>query len=478
MEAPIADDSEDLVPLGAVLSIWNHQDEQALEVANNFTPRRLDLERERGLIGRILLDPSRFDEVLALGVTPAHFSEERAADLFTAMLQVRAAGRDVTPAEVADEADRMGASQDAARLAVSLETLARSRMSAESIAGDAEAILRRHRRDQLRRACRRGEARAARGHDPDDIEHELHQALKTTDRRGKRASIRDLARAAERTILSGGMRGLRLPWKRLDRLTRGFQVGNVTIVGARPKMGKTSFMLQVALFWALELGIKVGILSAEMTGLQLTVRLILQHARVRFFEDEETGDLFVRKRDVQAVVDAATEIGDSPLIEIVECPGPTVPRLEAEARTLVQEGCGALFFDYLQLVRGKTRGNDLIEEASQACMSVALEHRVPFVVLSQLNRECESRTDKRPVMSDLRGAGAIEQDAALILLLYREEVYLKEKTAEEDKGMAEIIVGANRNGRMGMERLGFDDECTRFVDTTAEEWPPSHRGAP
>ena len=248
----------------------------------------------------------------------------------------------------------------------------------------------------------------------------------------------------------------------LDNMTSGFQPGELVIVAGRPSMGKTSFALNIAENVALDTGLPVAVFSMEMAATQLAMRLIgsvgrLDQHRMR------TGQL--EDEDWVRLTTALGKLNEAP-IHIDEGASLTSFDVRARSRRLHRQ-CGRLgliVVDYLQLMsapanrQSENRATE-ISEISRSLKALAKELDVPVVALSQLNRSVEQRPDKRPVMSDLRESGAIEQDADLILFIYRDEVYNPDSA---DKGMAEIIIAKQRNGPIGRIKLTFLGQHTRF----------------
>jgi replicative DNA helicase len=243
-------------------------------------------------------------------------------------------------------------------------------------------------------------------------------------------------------------------------MTSGLQPNDLVIVAGRPSMGKTAFSLNMAEHVALEAGLPVAIFSMEMGATQLAMRMIgsvgrLDQHRMR------TGRL--EEEDWVRLTTALGKLNDAPIF-IDESAGLNALEVRARARRLHRQ-CGKLgliVVDYLQLMSASSMGENRateISEISRALKALAKELEVPVVALSQLNRSLEQRPNKRPVMSDLRESGAIEQDADLILFIYRDEVYNPDSP---DKGTAEIIIGKQRNGPIGTVRLTFLGEHTRF----------------
>jgi len=255
----------------------------------------------------------------------------------------------------------------------------------------------------------------------------------------------------------------------LDSMTSGLQPGDLIIVAGRPSMGKTAFSLNIAENVALDTGLPVAVFSMEMGATQLATRMIgsvgrLDQHRMR------TGRL--EDEDWVRLTTALGRLNEAPIF-IDEGAGLNSFDVRARARRLHRQTgkLGLIVIDYLQLMSGATgrqsenRATE-ISEISRSLKSLAKELDVPVIALSQLNRSLEQRPDKRPVMSDLRESGAIEQDADLILFIYRDQVYNPDSP---DKGTAEIIVAKQRNGPIGRVRLTFIGEHTRFENFTSSD---------
>ncbi len=246
----------------------------------------------------------------------------------------------------------------------------------------------------------------------------------------------------------------------LDQKTSGFQPGDLIIVAGRPSMGKTAFSLNIAEHVALELNKPVAVFSMEMGGAQLAMRMLgsvgkLDQHKVR------TGRL--DDQDWPKLTHALGKLNEAPIF-IDESAALNALELRARARRLYRQHgeLGLIVVDYLQLMSSTSQGENRateISEISRALKGLAKELKVPVIALSQLNRSLEQRPNKRPVMSDLRESGAIEQDADVILFIYRDEVYNPDSP---DKGIAEIIIGKQRNGPIGKVDLTFLGEYTRF----------------
>ena len=248
----------------------------------------------------------------------------------------------------------------------------------------------------------------------------------------------------------------------LDRMTRGLQAGDMIVLAARPSMGKTSFAVNIAEHVALNEGLPVAIFSMEMGAAQLAVRIVGSIGRVNQ-GNLRTGKL--TDEEWPRLTEAIERLRTVSL-HIDETPGLTPTELRANARRLARQ-CGKLgliVVDYLQLMSGSGAGSadnraTELGEISRGLKMLAKELQCPVIALSQLNRSVEQRTDKRPMMSDLRESGAIEQDADIIMFIYRDDYYNKES---KEPNVAEIIIGKQRNGPTGSVKLYFQKNQTRF----------------
>lgn len=246
----------------------------------------------------------------------------------------------------------------------------------------------------------------------------------------------------------------------LDRMTSGLQPGDLVIVAGRPSMGKTAFSVNIGEHVAIEAGLPVAIFSMEMGGTQLAMRMLgsvgqLDQHRLR------TGKL--NEEDWPRLTHAIQKMNDAQ-ISIDETPALNPIEMRARARRLARQTgkLGLIIVDYLQLMQGSQQSDNRaseISEISRSLKGLAKELGCPVIALSQLNRSLEQRPNKRPVMSDLRESGAIEQDADVIIFLYRDEVYNPDS---QDKGTAEIIIGKQRNGPIGAVRLTWMGAYTKF----------------
>ena len=280
--------------------------------------------------------------------------------------------------------------------------------------------------------------------------------------------IRDIVKESFRTIeklyeKKELVTGVPSGFKELDQRTAGFQHSDLIIVAGRPSMGKTALCLNLAQYAAIEKRIPVAIFSLEMSKEQLVIRLLCSEANV---EGTRLRTGFLTESDWPRLTLAAGNLSDAP-IYIDDTPALTVLELRAKARRLQAEhGLGMVVIDYLQLMRGRARVESRqqeISEISRSLKALAKELNIPLIAVSQLSRRAEERQGMRPQLADLRESGAIEQDADLILFLYRDEVYNRAED-NPNRGKAEVIIGKQRNGPTGKVELAFLDKFTTFKD--------------
>ena len=294
----------------------------------------------------------------------------------------------------------------------------------------------------------------------DIAEHRIRQGF---------VGIREIVKESFRTIdqLSQSkelVTGIPTGFVDLDEKTSGLQKGDLIIVAARPAMGKTSLCLNIAQYASIKTGETVGIFSLEMAKEQLVLRMLCSDARVDSHR-LRTGNL--QEKDWARLAKAYADLSASKIF-IDDSATLTPLEMRAKCRRLKAEhGLGMVVVDYLQLVSGSGRVENRQQEISSISRSLkglAKELSVPVVALSQLSRAPETRTEKRPQLSDLRESGALEQDSDIVIFIFREEEY---KATDENRGIAELIIGKQRNGPTGTVRLAFIKEFTRFENL---EW--------
>lgn len=299
----------------------------------------------------------------------------------------------------------------------------------------------------------------------DDAERRILQ-LSDTKNRGDFASVGTVVEATLDKITKlyenkAGLTGLPTGFRDLDRMTSGLQPSDLILVAARPSMGKTAFTLNIAQNVGVRQHKTVAFFSLEMSQEQLVQRLLCQLAHIDS-QKLRTGQLN-SDEEWTRLTDACDKLYESP-IYIDDTPGISVAEMRSKARRLKSEhGLDLIIVDYLQLMQGRNAESrqQEISEISRSLKALARELKVPLIALSQLSRSVESRQDKRPMLSDLRESGALEQDADIVSFLYREDYYDKET---ENQHITEVILAKHRNGPVGSVKLYFKNEFTLFLN--------------
>lgn len=269
----------------------------------------------------------------------------------------------------------------------------------------------------------------------------------------------------------GEITGLPTGWTDLDRLTAGFHENQLIIVAARPGMGKTVFALNVATNIAMNTGKTVALFNLEMDAAQLANRMLSSVGQIegrKFMSGNFNNDDWTRLNE------AISQLSDAK-IYINDTPGVTIGEIRSKCRRLAssENGLGIVIIDYLQLVSGGknygTNRQQEVSDISRALKVMALELKVPVIALSQLSRNVESREDKRPLMSDLRESGSLEQDADIVAFLYRDSYYKKATVEDNNASVSELIIGKHRNGRTGTINLVFKGDTCSFLNYQKDE---------
>ncbi len=434
------------------------------------------VEAEQAVLGGLMLDPAAFDRVADQLVDEDFYRRDHQL-IYRSIRELVEKNRPCDAVTVGEWFDSQGFGEQVAGGAYLVE-LAASTPSAANIKAYAEIV-----RDKAiqRKLIDVGTAIVNDGFQPEgrdsgELLAKAEQdvfAIAEGHSRGKQDFTpvrRALAEAFEvlqkRAENGSGVTGLPTGYTEFDQMTAGLQPTDLVILAARPAMGKTTFALNIAEYGALKSKKAVAVFSMEMSAAQLALRLISSLGRVNATR-LRTGDL--EDEDWSRVTGAIAQMNGVKIF-IDDTPGLSPDVLRAKSRRLKREhDLGLIVIDYLQLMavpgNNENRATE-ISEISRSLKGLAKELNVPVIALSQLNRSLETRTDKRPVMADLRESGAIEQDADMIVFIYRDEYYNKENSP--DKGLAEIIIGKQRNGPTGSFKLKFFGEYTRF-DNLAHE---------
>jgi replicative DNA helicase len=435
------------------------------------------VEAEQAVLGGLMLDSNAWDAVADI-VHASDFYRRDHRLIFEAIAEVAEIRGSCDAVTVSEQLERKGRLDEIGGLAY-LGTIARDTPSAANVRAYAEIIRERSILRQLVAAG--GEIAAAatdsRGGSASELVDEAERRIFAIAERGSRGksgfiAIKDvLPQTIDRLDLlhqsPGEIRGVPSGFTQLDRKTTGFQAGDLIVIAGRPSMGKTTLAVNIAENAAIAKGVPSAIFSMEMSAEQLTLRLISSLGRVNQTH-LRTGNF--SEEDWSRIQGALAQLSGAPIF-VDESPALTPTEVRARARRLKREhNIGLIVVDYLQLMQvSGTKENRATEisEISRSLKALAKELQVPVIALSQLNRAVEQRTDKRPVMSDLRESGAIEQDSDLILLIYRDEVYDPNTTR---RGIADIIIAKQRNGPIGEVQLTFLGEYTRFENLVAESY--------
>lgn len=432
---------------------------------------------EQSVLGGLMLDNEAWDQI-ADRVSENDFYRRDHRLIFSALRDLAENGRPMDVVTLAEQLEKNRELNDAGGLAY-LGALAKDTPSAANIRAYAD-IVREH--SVLRQMVRVGTdiANAAyfpEGRDSKDLldfaEQQVFQIAEQGNR-GRRGftRIKDLLTQAVDRIdhlfqLDNPITGVPTGFNDFDEMTAGLQASDLVIVAGRPSMGKTTFAMNIAENAAIKHKVSTAVFSMEMPGEQLAMRMMSSLGRIDQHK-VRTGKL--EDEDWPRLTSAVSILAEAPLF-IDDTPALTPTDLRARARRLKREhDLGLIVIDYLQLMQvpgsRENRATE-ISEISRSLKALAKELHVPVIALSQLNRSLEQRPNKRPVMSDLRESGAIEQDADMIVFIYRDEVYNEDSP---DKGSAEIIVGKQRNGPIGMRRLTFLGKYTRFENFVSDSY--------
>lgn len=431
------------------------------------------LEAEQMILGGLLLEEDSYIDIAGI-LYEAHFYRKEHQIIFHHIVKLKSLKRNVDALTVVDsliqgnELDYVGGYEY-------INSLVDATVTAINIKSYAEIVYERY---ILRELIKAGSEIAEGAYSPggQDINIILDEAEKKVfsikDLNTKNKQFADLKillnKVLERTIEMSqrenkdAVTGIATHYLKLDEATSGLQHGELIIIAGRPGMGKTSFALNIAENISLKNNLPVAIFSLEMTGEQLAQRLVSSAAMV----DQSAirrGNL--SNDEMEKLYMAMSHLKSAP-IYIAECPGINVIDLRARVRRLKDQVgvLGLVVIDYVQIMSGlgNNRNSNRAQEIadiSRSLKSLAIELSVPIILLSQLNREVESRHDKRPNIADLRESGALEQDADIILLLYRDDYY---DPNSKDKGLAEINIAKNRSGSTGTIKLTFMGKYTRF----------------
>ncbi|MBN2372795.1 replicative DNA helicase [bacterium] len=442
------------------------------EVTLDRTPPH-SIEAERSMLGAILLDPGAINKIIGL-LEPEDFYAQTHQDIFRSILSLYQRNIPIDLVTLKEELKGRGILDQAGGLTY-LTSLLEATPTAVNVKTHACLV---REKSLARRLIQVGTQIATRGYEEGEeveslLENAEHLIYGISEKKIQPSyfPIKDILTDCFH-IIEGlyekkeRVSGLSTGFVDLDAITSGLQKQDLIIIAARPSMGKTSFCLNIALHVSISEKQPVLLFSLETAKEQIGLRLLCSSAMVNAHH-LRTG--FLTERDWEKLIKAAALISEAP-IYIDDTASPTVLEIRAKARRLMKErGVGLIIVDYLQLIQGRVRSENRqqeISEISRSLKGVAKELNCPLIALSQLSRAVESRTDRRPILSDLRESGAIEQDGDLVAFIYRPEIYHPDT---EEAGIAEIIIGKQRNGPVGTVKLAFLKEFTRFENLSHSE---------
>ncbi len=428
-----------------------------------------NIEAEQAVLGAIFLEPSSLTLASEI-LIPEDFYRAAHQKIFNCMLTLSDKGKAVDLVTVTEELSAAKLIEDIGGVSY-LSELAGAVPTAANMEYYAKIV---EEKSLLRRLIRTATTIAQEGYTrEDEVEVLLGEAekniLEVAQRKNAGAfhNIKDvLVRTYDNIEImhnrKGDITGIPTGFTELDKMTAGFQRNDLIIVGARPSVGKTAFALNIAQNVATKTEENIAIFSLEMGAEQLVMRMLCaegnidaQRLRTGSLTDDDWGKLTMA---MGSLSNAGIFIDDTPGVRIQE--------IRSKCRRLKQEhGLGMILIDYLQLIVGSGRAGENrqqeVSEISRSLKALARELQVPVIALSQLSRGVEQRQDKRPMMSDIRESGSIEQDADIVAFLYRDDYYDKES---EDKNIIEIIIAKQRNGPVGTVQLAFVKEYNKFVN--------------
>lgn len=431
------------------------------------------LEAEKSVLGGIFLKPDVFTEVIEI-ITSADFYKMAHKLIFEAMQEVYSSGETIDPIIVMDRLKRKDRFEDIGGEAIFYEIIEEV-PTAANILTYARIV---KEKSTLRKLGDIGTKIVEMTYEGyEDVDAILDKAegmiFKVAESKESKdiVSLKDIVtnefERLEKLLHNQGVAtGISSGFKQFDEMTSGFHPSDLVILAARPSMGKTAFALNLALNAAMKEQKGVLIFSLEMSSSQLLQRLLaieagigLQKIRNGFLGEDDWGKLGIASAKL---ANAEINIADVPNVNVLE--------IRSIARRLKAAGkLDMILIDYLQLIKGNSGKSDNrqqeISDISRSLKGIARELDIPIIALSQLSRAPEQRADRRPMLSDLRESGAIEQDADMVMFLYRDEYYNDES---ESKGITEVIIGKQRNGPVGTVNLRFFNEITKFADYTTK----------
>ncbi len=430
------------------------------------------LEAEQSVIGAMMIDQEAIAAAMEL-LVEEDFYQKQYGTLFRAMTDLYSEGKPVDPVTLQERLKEMAVPPEVSSLEymgaliASVPTSANVRHYAQIVQDKAQLRRLIHVNEEIAAACY-----AENGKVEDIMEETEKQIFQVLQKRSGSdfTPIREIVLTALDRIEAasrsrGNVTGLATGFIDLDYKTSGFQNSDLILIAARPSMGKTALVLNIAEYMAFRSNKAVAVFSLEMSKEQLVNRLLSQESRV---DAQVLRNGSLTDGDWASLIESAGIIGSSKLI-IDDTPGISVAEMRSKCRKYkLEHGLDIIMVDYLQLMQGSGRRSESrqqeISDISRSLKGIARELNVPVVALSQLSRAVEQRPDHRPMLSDLRESGAIEQDADVVMFIYRDDYYNHDT---EQKDVAEIIIAKQRNGPIGTVELAWLPKYTKFANLAA-----------
>ena len=430
-----------------------------------------DLLAEKALVGCLIIDGTVFDEISNLKLEPTFFYDPRFGIIYEFIRDLSLANKAIDYVTVCSKLQEKGKLEEIGGQSFIL-TLVEDQASSANVYEYAKIVKdKSSMRDIIRTAQRVVQMGLTYTGETDDFIQEVESSffkLTNDAKTGGMVKInstlkQNLKELEDTSRKMGEISGLSTGYPKLDEFLLGMQPGQLIILAARPAMGKTSLALNIAVNTCLQSALPVAIFSLEMMATELSMRLLTGRAKV---DSKRVRQKSLIDTDLRSIAKATQELSALP-IYINDSGNTTILDIQSQCRKIkAEQGLGLIVIDYLQLmgsVNKSLQREQQISEISRGLKTMAKELECPVIALSQLNRGVESRVNKRPNTADLRESGAIEQDADIVMFVYRDEVY---EPSTKEPGIAEIIVGKNRAGEIGTAKLAWVGAHTSFENLT------------
>ncbi len=441
---------------------------------NNELPH--DLLAEKSLLGCLLIDSGSYDEINDLNLIKDDFYHPQYGVIFDTVRSLHINNEPIDMVTVCSKLNDMG-KLDMIGGQSAILNMIEDQASSANVYHYAKNIKDKSLlREIVRTATRVIESGTNFKGNLDDFINEVESGFFKLTSQTKNEGLKDLKNILKLNLKElentqrnkGEISGLPTGFKEIDKRLLGLQPGQLIVLAARPAMGKTALALNLAINSAKHSGLPVAIFSLEMLAPELSMRILASEAAVDSMRLRTKNYL---DSDLRNIATAVQSLSNLPLF-INDAADITLIDIRSQCRKIkIEQGLGLVVIDYLQLMQSHSKNpsrEQQISEISRGLKNLAKELECPVIALSQLNRAVEARTEKRPMVSDLRESGSIEQDADIVMLLYRDEVYNKET---KDKGIAEVIVGKNRAGETGTAKLAWIGSQTKFANLAFEAHP-------